>query len=98
RLRELRDEDRAGERPLARDAAHRAGLSHAARAAHGDGRALARRAGHHGRSSSLVSRIGSPSPNSGRLDDAAYVAPPRNSANYSSSSRLASVADTPPTL
>src|SRR5882724_8795648 len=34
----------------------------------------------------------------GRLDDAGCVAPPRNSANYSSSSRLASAADPPPTL
>src|SRR5882724_13480702 len=34
----------------------------------------------------------------GRLDDAGGVAPPRNSANYSSSSRLASAADPPPTL
>src|SRR3989442_4741132 len=33
-----------------------------------------------------------------RLDDAGCVAPPRNSANYSSSSRLASAADPPPTL
>src|SRR3989442_15115435 len=32
-----------------------------------------------------------------RLDDAGCVAPPRNSANYSSSSRLASAADPPPT-
>src|SRR5438552_10593530 len=34
----------------------------------------------------------------GRLDDAGCVAPPRNSANYSSSSRLASLAEPPPTL
>src|SRR2546428_7666660 len=34
----------------------------------------------------------------GRLDDAGCVAPPRNSANYSSSSRLASAIDPPPTL
>src|SRR5207248_10326513 len=34
----------------------------------------------------------------GRLDDAGCVAPPRNSANYSLSSRLASAADPPPTL
>src|SRR5262245_59838400 len=34
----------------------------------------------------------------GRLDDACCVAPPRNSANYPSSSRLASVADPLPTL
>src|SRR5437667_281672 len=34
----------------------------------------------------------------GRLGDAGCVAPPRNSANYSSSSRLASAADPPPTL
>src|SRR5438093_12111416 len=34
----------------------------------------------------------------GRLDDAGCVAPPRNSANYSSSSRLASAADPPPPL
>src|SRR3989442_12668621 len=33
-----------------------------------------------------------------RLDDAGCVAPPRNSANYSSSSRLATAADPPPTL
>src|SRR2546428_3345558 len=34
----------------------------------------------------------------GRLDDAGCVAPPRNSANYSSSSRLASLAEPSPTL
>src|SRR5438874_11526352 len=34
----------------------------------------------------------------GRLDDAGCVAPPRNSANYSSPPRLASAADPPPTL